>query len=114
MHSYTKAGLYDVKLIVSDGTQYDTLIKKNYIQIFNNTSVEYTKEEIPPFSPNPVKDKLFIKTTEFNNTDKIQIFDLNGRKLIETELKDIIDVTSLSKGIYIHKIDNKEWKFVKE
>lgn len=67
-----------------------------------------------PFSPNPVKDKLFIKTTEFDFDDKIQILDLKGRKIIETELKESIDVSSLSKGIYFFKIGNKEWKFVKE
>jgi hypothetical protein len=67
-----------------------------------------------PFSPNPVKDKLFIQISEFNNTDKIQIIDLNGRKLLETELKETIDVSSLSKGIYILKIGNRQWKFVKE
>ncbi|MCX6147346.1 MAG: PKD domain-containing protein [Candidatus Kapabacteria bacterium] len=115
-HTYTKAGNFTVSLIVSDGTTSSTYTKEKFISVSDNTDVEggLFNKETPPFSPNPVKDKLFIKTTEFNIDDKIQILDLKGRKLIETELNEIIDVSSLSKGIYFLKIRDKEWKFIKE
>ncbi|MCX6146804.1 MAG: PKD domain-containing protein [Candidatus Kapabacteria bacterium] len=115
-HTYTKGGNFTVTLIVSDGISSSTYTKEKFISVSDNLSVEGgpAKEEIPPFSPNPVKDKLFIQINEFNNTDKIQIIDLNGRKLLESELKETIDVSSLSKGIYFLKIGNRQWKFVKE
>ncbi|MCX6148698.1 MAG: PKD domain-containing protein, partial [Candidatus Kapabacteria bacterium] len=68
----------------------------------------------PPFSPNPVKDKLHLKINEFKDSELIQILDMNGRKILETELKETIDVSNLIKGFYFLKIGNKEWKFLKE
>ncbi|MCX6146082.1 MAG: PKD domain-containing protein [Candidatus Kapabacteria bacterium] len=115
-HTYTKAGNFTVSLVVSDGKTSSTYTKEKFISVSDNTNVDSgtSKTETPPFSPNPVKDKLFIQIGEFNEVDKIQIIDLKGRKIIETELKGSIDVSSLSKGIYFLKIGDKEWKFLKE
>lgn len=51
--------------------------------------------------PNPVKEVLYFKSE--TKIDKIVIFDVNGRKLLEKELNgnDKINVYSLVKGIYI-------------
>jgi PKD repeat protein len=115
-HTYTKAGNFTVSLVVSDGKTSSTYTKEKFISVSDNTNVDSgtSKTETPPFSPNPVKDKLFIQISEFNEVDKIQILDIKGRKLIETELKESIEVSSLPKGIYFLKIGDKEWKFVKE
>ncbi len=115
-HTYTKGGNFTVTLIVSDGINSSTYTKEKFISVSDNLSVEGgpAKEEIPPFSPNPVKDKLHLKTNEFNDSELIQILDMNGRKILETELKETIDVSNLTKGVYFLKIGNKEWKFLKE
>lgn len=70
--------------------------------------------------PNPVKDVLHLKSDI--EIDKIVIFDLNGRKLIEKKLDgdNKINVQSLQKGIYLIQIftpnEGKEKiiKFIKD
>jgi len=54
--------------------------------------------------PNPVKDVLYLKSE--TKIDKIVIFDLNGRKVLEKEWDGIdkINVESLVKGIYVIQI----------
>ena len=70
--------------------------------------------------PNPVKDVLYLKSE--TKIDKIVIFDINGKKLLEKELNgnDKINVESLLKGIYLIQIfaQNEEksnsLKFIKD
>lgn len=70
--------------------------------------------EIPPFSPNPVKDKLFIKYKGYEDNEPITIMNIVGASLIETTIKEYIDVSSLLSGLYFLKIRNQVFKFVKE
>ena len=71
-------------------------------------------------SPNPTKDILTISTkTPLNQNTIYSIFDINGRQLISTKLKNqTIDVSSLSTGNYILRIisgeDVKTQKFIKQ
>lgn len=58
--------------------------------------------------PNPTKDNLHI---ELNGSK--QIYSLLGELLITTD-KDIVDVSRLSKGVYLIKTNNTTYKFMKE
>lgn len=68
--------------------------------------------------PNPVKDVLYLKSEIV--IDKIVVFDINGRKLLEKKLNtdDTIDVQSLAKGAYLIQIFTqnqvKAFKFIKD
>ncbi|MDR7211770.1 hypothetical protein J2W48_003727 [Flavobacterium piscis] len=70
--------------------------------------------------PNPVKDFLHLKCE--TELDKIIVFDLNGRKLLEKKLNgdDKINVQSLVKGLYLiqiftqNEIKTKKHKFIKD
>jgi PKD repeat protein len=44
IHIYSDTGHFDVKLIVSDGVSTDTIIKPNYISVFDTLSVDFTAE----------------------------------------------------------------------
>ncbi|MCX6148456.1 MAG: T9SS type A sorting domain-containing protein [Candidatus Kapabacteria bacterium] len=67
-----------------------------------------------PFSPNPVHSILKLDLSFFKGNEQIQIIDLNGRRIIDAEIKETIDVSNLINGTYILKIGSKEWKFIKE
>lgn len=56
-------------------------------------------------SPNPVKDILTISFNENSRSvNKVEIYDLSGKKVLFEENTKKLDVTNMSKGIYIAKI----------
>ncbi|PXY46798.1 T9SS type A sorting domain-containing protein [Flavobacterium hydrophilum] len=65
--------------------------------------------------PNPVKDILYLSTEA--EIDKIFVFDINGRKLLEKALNGDheINVQSLAEGVYLIQVftQNKEIKILK-
>ena len=64
-----------------------------------------TKQEIDfNFYPNPTSSKIFFQGI---NDAKKQIMDMNGRLLFST-YENEIDLSQLSQGIYILRVENKE------
>ena len=70
--------------------------------------------------PNPVKDVLHLQSEI--GIDKIVVFDINGRKLLEKKLigDDKVNVQSLAKGIYLiqiftlNEVKTKTIRFIKD
>ena len=64
--------------------------------------------------PNPVKDQLSV--AGITKSQKYEIYSLDGKMIKNGNYSSdkTIDVNSLSKGIYILKIDNQNLKFIKE
>ncbi|RYD59383.1 MAG: T9SS type A sorting domain-containing protein [Sphingobacteriales bacterium] len=72
--------------------------------------VAVTKPEVSVY-PNPVTDRLFIKTTE--KTD-IVLTDISGRILLQTQMVDgSLDVRHLMPGIYLLHINDQVFKIFK-
>ena len=69
---------------------------------------EYFWEQVSIY-PNPTsEDFLNIK---FNTDAKVEVFSIFGKKLIQTTINSSdtsVDISSLSKGIYIVKITHKK------
>ena len=61
--------------------------------------------------PNPVDDVISI--TPKLSGGIVEIFSVYGNKLIVTQIKDRIEVSGLSAGIYFLKYRNQVLKFVK-
>lgn len=59
-------------------------------------------------SPNPTSDFLFIKAK--SNINKIEIFDISGRKMNSKLDGDKVDVRNLQTGSYIITVETKEGK----
>jgi hypothetical protein len=70
--------------------------------------------------PNPTSNKIsFTTDLENGNTTNLEIFDINGKKVLEKNMTVIenkieIDVTNLNSGIYIYKLNGRSNKFIKE
>ena len=64
--------------------------------------------------PNPTMDRLIIENA---NSEKVYIFDLNGRLLLTTpidEERTSINVTSLPQGEFLLLLNNQTIKFIKQ
>ena len=67
---------------------------------FNNSLAIY---------PNPVSNTLFIDLNSIEALKKATIFDLSGKEIISTTINSI-DVTFLTGGVYLLKIESKAGK----
>lgn len=68
-------------------------------------------------SPNPVQDILHLQTNAATIIKTVQIIDLQGKVIVEDK-NESVDVSKLSKGVYIVKIETEKGevtkKFIKE
>ncbi|MGA2298333.1 MAG: T9SS type A sorting domain-containing protein [FCB group bacterium] len=64
-------------------------------------------------SPNPSSDFITLNYLNIGTTDKIQIFSIEGIKVLESNYTDNLDVSSLAPGFYFVKVGNQVSKFVK-
>ncbi|MDY3521059.1 endonuclease [Riemerella anatipestifer] len=61
--------------------------------------------------PNPVTGgKLYL--SNWNDFDKIDIFSMEGKKVKSVKPSNEIDVSNLSRGVYLLKVDSKTIKFI--
>ncbi|WBV59876.1 endonuclease [Chryseobacterium camelliae] len=82
-------------------------------------TTEASKEKAFSIYPNPVKNnQLFVKGENLNKISKAEVIDLSGKliQVIQHPFKNSnkIDLTSLSKGVYLLKTDTKTTKFIVE
>lgn len=64
--------------------------------------------------PNPVSDKIYISGV--STISNVSIYDFNGRRILEAELSDVnssIDLSALPFGVYLLKVKEETFKFVK-
>ena len=63
--------------------------------------------------PNPTSNILYVEGNK--DVESIVIFDLNARKLIKNQSSKTVDVSALSSGTYIVKVNNQEtFRFIKK
>ena len=99
----------------------------NYISVTNQIELNISSTEVlstEKFNafefntyPNPVKDQLFINSKETIN--KVEVFNLLGKKVLSVnDVKGAVEVSSLSKSIYILKLTSDKGvstkRFVKQ
>lgn len=99
-------------------TQANFIAGTIYVEMYNTAgkqSVTVVKNEFL-FTPNPVKDYVYFN--EESEVAGIVIFDLNGRKMFESQIKDnAVNLGNLPKGSYIMmtNLDNsKGYKLLKD
>jgi len=73
----------------------------------------YGTENPVKLYPNPVSNILYIETNNTNTVAEVKIYSTQGVLLIDTKGKQV-DVSSLSSGIYIARIDGVHRKFIKQ
>jgi len=106
---YPKGGLFDVRLVVSDGIDYDTLLINDYIEVWGKVF------------PNPTSGVVkILLEDELPSLVKIEVFNVIGQKVYEEQLPDrsdpriSVDLSSLSSGVYTIRIEvNQRYLFAR-
>ncbi|WP_162298400.1 LamG-like jellyroll fold domain-containing protein [Flavobacterium tibetense] len=91
------------------------------LHIYQQGSLSVNEQKLINFKiyPNPTIDKLIVENLDFSFDDEYVIVDLIGKEIMNGKLDketSIINVSSLSKGVYILSIKgevNRVFKFVK-
>jgi hypothetical protein len=129
-HTYSVAGLYYICLTITDfvgctQTYCDSsLVQKDantliYINVIPPGTVGLNDTRSWSFSvfPNPVKDLLTIETEGSAYKCRINIYDLQGREVLNREMsgqKISIDISGLSRGMYFLKFSEKKSTQIKK
>ena len=79
-------------------------------EIYESTSLSISDNNFHvSIYPNPVSDGIINLVNLTNEALAVEIFDLNGRKVIsKTSIFDSVDVSELSEGIYSMKLSNQD------
>ena len=100
----------------NSGKTMDYIVGTIYVEMTSQPEKQPTEVNNILFSPNPVKDIL-----SFNGSPEVKsviIFDLNGRKVFESKVKDnSVNLGILAKGCYVMVTDidtSKGYKLLKE
>ncbi len=110
----TVAGTYTFKLYAIDRTLYDSATVT--VIVSNTTGIESVVKNNQPFIyPNPTTGMLTIEGLLPNNS--ISVCDILGNELLQKTVQQnttVIDVSSLTNGIYLVRANNKVYKFIKQ
>ena len=98
----------------------DSTIKFNGLSIRCVKDLNTSLTEVEKFHdifiyPNPAKDYLIIKKLPVIRERNVRIFDLAGHLVFESQIEnEQIYIQFLNPGIYVLKIDNNNFKFIKQ
>jgi hypothetical protein len=103
------------KFLSNDPLHLETEITLHAFQNYNG--IDLPRMSLLYIYPNPANDEIRISNYELRE-GVIEIFDVYGKNVLKLETRNpksetIINVSSLSSGIYFIKIDNNFYKFVK-
>ena len=94
---------YYCKITVSDGSQWRTDdIQASALR--SATLIAY---------PNPTNGELRIENLQIDDSQLIQVFDMNGALMLQT-VENPFDVSALSNGVYLVKANGETMKVVKK
>jgi PKD repeat protein len=117
---YENQGNYDVTLIAENSFGLDTITKVSYIEVTSSVGINNNIEKEITIYPNPTENTITIDLASTQLPVQLSLTDLSGRiiqNLNAIDSKQIIDLSQLSKGIYIIKLSSsiiyKELKVIK-
>lgn len=119
--TYLFADVQRIEVQADNETGKMTILQKNGTKVGNyqkilfatssHTSLEENKELQIFVFPNPVSHTLNIQGVDENTS--LEVYNLTGKSLIKDKGTEL-DVTSLTQGTYILRINNKYVKFIKK
>jgi PKD repeat protein len=109
--TYNTPGVYQVKLVAANYNGSDTITKMGYITVKSTADcatmgTSNANAEKIQIYPNPTKNILYIKSP--NEIKNIEIFDVAGRKVMNTNVSSKqketqVNLEKLNSGVYILK-----------
>jgi PKD repeat protein len=119
--TYNNAGIYDVTLIASNGSDSDTLIKTALIHVGNAGLEELIEINSFLLYPNPTNSAITIQLgmkDGLNNLD-LELLDLKGKVIKKTQFSKVgninhkIDLNEFAPGVYLMRVTTKSGSIVK-
>lgn len=114
--TYNEIGTYSVSLTVGDGTNTNTYIKTDYIDVTDyGVSIDdnFIEKESISIYPNPAHSKVYISTS---GTFTLSISTITGQKILDKDgfESESLDISSYDKGIYIVTIKDVNGSITKK
>gem|GEM_PF-3159345 len=109
---YETVGVFDVRLTISDGMNYNTLLMEDLITVNDCTGLDEKIQALVRIYPIPAKDVICIDfETRKSTSANLSIFNPQGR-IVKQDIieqgKSTMNIGGLNKGIYFVKIQNAE------
>jgi PKD repeat protein len=99
IHTYTAPGYYTVKLIGCNmQNECDSLIKTNFIHIYDNVGIHNYDQQQVYIYPNPAQDIIYIHCP--NPIKEVMIINNLGQIVATYSETSIINIDQLSNGVY--------------
>jgi len=111
--NYPTPGVYSVSLTVSDGTNQNTMIKEEYITVYNCTDIIDTYQLNVEIYPNPNNGIFTINT---NQNAKVEVINTIGRVIYAKSIsdKETINLDAQAEGIYFVRIKTETENVVRK
>lgn len=110
LNPYEYAFRTEGNFIYLDITNSEGYVATYSAPLLSNESFESLELSI---YPNPVTDQLHIETTKID-IQQVEIFDLNGKRILKLDHKQNINVSHLAKGLYFLKIKTENGSSVEK
>jgi PKD repeat protein len=121
--TYSQSGIYDVQLIVSNGTTSDTLVRTSYITVDATTGAGTLSQEMTcKIVPNPSNGnfKVIIGGIE-NQVVNLTLYSLTGvpvyrlnALMIDDSAEVNLSLSSLPQGLYFLSIEGDEGRIIRK
>jgi hypothetical protein len=98
--SNTPLGYYDLSISNTESGIRITKPNALYLKSGILTDLSYISRDGELYYPNPANSCLYFK----NKYQMVELYDLNGHKILESKQSDILNISELQKGIYIIKL----------
>lgn len=106
---YDTPGLYSVTLEVSNNQGSDTKTIQNYIQVDEGVGLARFNNRLSlKVYPNPLTDGI-LQIESSNDLGNVELLSLMGQRIIHLDVdspRTFLDVSSVTKGIYMLKVQN--------
>jgi hypothetical protein len=90
---------------------YDSGVVKYSLDISSFSNPHFILDNDFSFYPNPTNDSVNFKISNSTLFNTVTIFDINGKRVFETEFANQINLSSLQAGIYLMRLKDNEGNF---
>lgn len=107
--TFDEAGFYDVSLEISNDFGINGKTMKDYLAVSTTGNIQpYSSSDLLQVYPNPVNNLFNIQLDNkiIANDPRLQLFNSSGKKITDLSHSVLIDVSSLSDGIYFITVDS--------
>ena len=111
---YETPGTYDVSLIVSNGTDSDTLVKADYITVDACPGIEEDAGEMFSIYPNPCHKHIFVNTSQKADLEIRDMLGNQAMKLEGVQGSFRVDVTGFAPGLYFMLLETEKESYMQK